>query len=485
MRKLHNVNQKKFDRQVIGVNRWFNSSLYGSHKDKNGCLNYMTGVGKTFTTMLIINRYLKTEGEDKAIMIICPPHLIPQWKEVLHNTFYAQETKNVTIHSPDKLINTGHIYHPPLLIVDELDEFYSKERMKLINKSQIIYKDLLALTATYEDNKGRHHEVAKFCPIIDKIGEKEALAKGYISNFIEYNLGVDFTREEREEHDKLSQLIREGLSKFGKGSLDLAMKCIGGGKTTDGTRHSSSVYCFNWAKYNGWKEGLNLANPADEVLHNLWNPRVIFGYAINLLKVIKARKELIYNASNKLNEASQILENFRFTKTIVFNQSIVFADLLYNVMQDLQPDNAVIFHSKIKTQMLPSPKTGKLIKFGATRLKRRAIERIKNGSANHLITSSVLDKGLDIPDLKLGVTTSGTQNPTPYIQRGGRVKRVDKSNIEEVVILVNLYVKKSKDVTWLKNRQSRSNNIIYWINGADEISYKPKVKEEGINIKDI
>ena len=486
MRELKNINQKKLKRQKEGINRWFNSSLYGSYKDRNGCMNYATGFGKTFTSALIINKYLK-EKEKASIMIICPPFLVSQWQEVLNSLFYKKEIRNVNIFSPDKLIRGGLIYHPDLLIIDELHEFYNKERMNLINKKQIIYRDLLALTATYEDNKDRHLEIQSFCPIVDKIGESEAISKGYISKFIEYNLGLEFTREEAKEHERLSKLIREGLSKFGKGSLTLAMQCLSGGKRANGEFYKSTFFCYNWAKYNGWREGLNLANPADRELNDLWNPSMIFGYSVNLMRNIKNRKELIYTSSNKLAAAVAILENFKYTKTIVFNQSIVFADLLYNIMNDLQPDNAVIFHSKVKTQMLPSPKTGKLIKFGAIRLKKRAIERIKSGQANHLITSSVLDKGLDVPDLKIGVTTSGTQNPTPYIQRGGRVKRVDKSNKEGVVILVNLYIKKSKDVTWLKNRQSRSNNIIYWINDVNEISYKPKQKEQGINIniKDI
>lgn len=484
MRKLENINKNKYERQLIGCNRWFNSSFNGSYKDKNGCLNYCTGVGKTFTTMLIIDRYLK-EQPNSTIVILCPPHLIAQWTEVLKNTFYAKEIATVYIHSPEKLINSGLILNPALLIVDELDAFYSTQRMKLINKSQIKYQDLLGLTATYEDTKNIYLTVAKFCPIIDKIGETEAINKGWISKFIEYNLGLEFTPEEQEQHKKLSTAIREGLSKFGKGSLPLAMRCLSGGMTKEGNKHSSTEYCYNWAKYNGWRENLNPSNISDQETHNLWNPRMVFSYAVNLMRAIKARKDLIYNASNKLTATTEILENFKYTKTIIFSQSILFADLLYGIMNEFQPNNSVIYHSKIQTQLFPSEKTGKLIKHGKTLLKRRAINRLKNGSSKHLITSSVLDKGLDIPDVKIGITTSGTQNPTQAFQRGGRVKRKDFTNENGVVILINLYIKNSKEVTWLSNRQSTYKHIVYWIDFTNQISYKPQIKEEGINIKDI
>ena len=484
MRALKNINEAKLARQDIGVDRWFNSSFNGAHKDRNGCLNYFTGVGKTFTAMRIIGRYFQYKP-NASIVIICPAHLVPQWKQVLKDTFYAKEIETVYVYSPEYLINNQSILHPHLLIVDEFDAFYSEKRMKLIDKTQIKYQDLLALTATYEDLNNKYLEVQKFCPIIDRIGEKEALAKGYISKYIEYNLGLDFTQEEQKAHKEFSEKIREGLSKFGKGSLPLAMKCIAGGKTKDGRKHTSTSYCFDWAKYNGWREGLNLNNPSDRELNDLWNPRMVFIYAINLMKAIKNRKDLIYNASNKLDATVRILENFKFTKTIIFSQSTVFADLVYNIINELQPDNAVIYHSKIKTQMLPSPKTNKLIKFGAVRLKRRAIERLANGQSKHLITSSVLDKGLDIPDLKLGVTTSGTQNPTQNTQRKGRTTRLDKQDKEGVVILVNLYIKNSKEVTWLRNRQANNNNLIYWINDVSEISYKPSIKEDKITLDNI
>lgn len=475
---MKQLNEKKYERQLIGVNKFFNSGTLGlSHKDRCGCLNYCTGVGKTFTATLILKEY-KNRGQFPTTVILVPSHLIKQWEGVIASNFTLEDRKKIKLYSPDYVLTNKLILNPQLLIVDEVDAFYSEKRFNLLNKTYIRYIDFLSLTATYEDINNRHLDFKPFCPIIDKISEKEALKEGYISKYIEYNFGLEFTEEEQEAHDRYSTLIREGLSKFGKQGLNLAIKCLSGGKHENGTKYTSTQFCQGWAQYNGWHK------EANQETQDLWHPHKVFGYAVNLFKVIKKRKDLIYNNSVKLETSVKLLQKFSNTKTVVFSQSTIFANTLYGIINEKNPNNAVIYHSNVETQYFPSPKTGDLIKHGKVRLKKRAIRRINEGSSNHLITSSVLDKGLDIPDLKMGITTSGTQNPTQYKQRKGRPIRLDTDSPDSVSILINMYMKNSKEVDWLKKRQSESNNIIYWIEDVNEISYKPKVKQK-INIKDI
>tara|TARA_R110000772_G_C13310328_1_gene440515 strand:- start:43742 stop:45202 length:1461 start_codon:yes stop_codon:yes gene_type:complete len=486
MKNREGLDQKKLTRQLQGVERWFNAgSLNLAHKDQCGCLNYFTGVGKTFTAMLLIDEYFKRFPNTNVIIVVPNEHLVTQWKKELAEVFYKKEIEYIKVYSADHIISNKLIIHARLLIVDELDAFYSEKRKGILLKEYIVYVDILALTATYEDVQDRHIEFRTVVPIIDKIGEKEAIAKGYISEFIEYNLALSFSDEEQRLHDKYTKQIREGLSKFGKGSLNLAMKCLSGGKTKDGTYHKSTHFCYGWARYNNWTPDLNLERKDHAIINSLWNPNLIFGYALNLMKAIKNRKNLIYESGSKLNASVEILEKFALTKTIVFSQSTKFADRLYGIINQLNPDNAVIYHSKIATIMLPSEKTGKLQKHGKVRLKKRAINRINSNLSNHLITSSALDKGLDIPKLKLSITTSGTQNPTQYQQRGGRVKRIDMASPESVSIVVNLYIKNSKEIDWLRKRQSTSNNLIYWVNEIEQISYKPQQSNNEIHIDNI
>ena len=46
-------------------------------------------------------------------------------------------------------------------------------------------------------------------------------------------------------------------------------------------------------------------------------------------------------------------------------------------------------------------------------------------------------------------------------------------------------MKNSKELDWLKKRQDKGSNIIYWIDSVDDISYKPKKITKGIDINDI
>lgn len=473
------INEKKLDRQLQGVSRYFNSGKLGlSYKDRCGCLNYMTGVGKSYTAILVIKRYFKTNSNTNIVLLV-PSPLLTQWEKVVNTHFTKYQSKYIQMYSPDHILNNNIILNPDVLIVDELDAFYSEKRFKLLDKTFIRYKDILGLTATYEDINGRHIPVQQFCPIIDKIGEEEAIREGYISEYIEYNLGLEFNEEEQELHKKLSEDIRKGLSKFGN-KLDLAYNCLSGGKHSNGTKYTSTQFCQGWAQHNGWSTN------APQDVQDLWNPTAIFHYAVHLSRAIKKRKDLIYTSVSKLSATIEIMQRFANTKSVIFSQSTDFANNLYGIINSLIPDNAVIYHSKVETQYFPSPKTGLPLKHGKVRLKKRAIHRIQNNLSNHLITASSLDKGLDIPELKLSVTTSGTQNPTQYKQRKGRPIRVDTKNKNSVSIIVNLYMKRSKEVDWLKKRQSLSTNIIYQIDSIDEISYKPIIrKNDEINMNNI
>src|SRR5690606_23822931 len=96
-------------------------------------------------------------------------------------------------------------------------------------------------------------------------------------------------------------------------------------------------------------------------------------------------------------------------------------------------------------------------------------------------TASALDKGLDVIDIRLAIVTSGTSNWTQHKQRGGRAKRVEEDeNI--IVLIINLFIKGTKDEDWLKDRQSKSNNVVYWVDSIDEINYQPK-KARTFNLK--
>ena len=479
-----NINKDKLDRQLIGVDKWFNSSKYGAIKDKRGAGVYVMGFGKTYLAILVIKRLFE-ENPLTNIVIIVPANVLQQWEDTLKENLYKKELKLISLFTPHYIVNNEFRIQTDVLIVDEMHECYSTELCKVIDKTYIRYSDNLGLTGTYEDNTNRHLRYKELFPVIDRIDEKEGIEKGYIAPYIEFNIAVTLTEEEQALNERYSKEIANSMSKFPKGyGFDLASKCLKGGKDKRGIKYEGKNYVYAYAHKKGWRRDLDLSVPYNREINDLWNPSKIFGYATNLFNSVRNRKTLLYNASNKIKICIELCEKFSNLKTIVFSQSTNFADKLDLLLNDKEKNVSVVYHSQLQTIMLPSPKTGKLIKFGGVRLKRRAIERIKTGESRIICTASSLDKGFDVQDMGLGITASGTSNFNQYKQRGGRTKRIDIFNKNKLALLVNLYIVNSQEEKWLKERQSKSNNKVYWVSSVDEISFSP-VDKADINFNSI
>lgn len=476
------INYKKLQRQQKGVDRWSNSSLYGANKDYRGTLNYFTGVGKTYTAILIIKKLFRINNTYSIVILVPSDALYKQWTEELSKHFNKGQLHFINIYTPHKIIVNNIKIKCGLLIVDEIHLFYSKEFINIINGKTIQFEKNLALTASYYDRDNRYKQIENLYPVIDEIREEEAIKEGYISPFIEFNVGVELTEKEREAYERFSKVIKNNINKFGKGGLKLAQKCLSG----DGKKgkYSGKQYCFGWAKHNGWSSNLDMTIERDREIDNIWNPNTIFGYAINLMKAIKHRKDILYKSENKLKACIDIINHFEDKKILVFSQSTEFADDLGSELNIDNPDRAVVFHSQLETTMMPSPKTGKLIKFGKTRLRKRALKRFKENTSRIICTASSLDTGFDDTSVDIGITASGTSNYTQYKQRGGRVKRLNILKPDKVALIINLYAIDTQDEVWLKKRQSKSSHGVYWTNEIKDISYNPVV-ENDINIDNI
>lgn len=476
------IDKKKLERQVLGVNKFLNSSVYGSHKDGVGTLYYGTGVGKTYTAFLIRDALLAKNENLHTVIIVPSENLLNQWNERLNEHYYKKDLISVEVYTAHYLVENNLRIHTDFLIVDELHEFYTDKRYELIDKTYIQYDYLLGLTATFYDSKNRHKRMETLCPIIDTISEQEAIEQGYISNYIEYNLGLTLDEVEQTNYDSFTEVISKNMPKF-NGDLSLATKCLSGGMH-NGQHYTGIQICSGWATHKGWRRNLNLNDIKDAEIDALWNPGKVMGYAKELMNAIRARKTLLYNSKSKVKATVELIQKYDKLKTIVFSQSTSFADLIGKHCNEAEKGCAVVYHSQLATQMLPSPSTNKLIKFGKVRLKRRALEKLRDGSSRAIITASSLDKGFDVEDIRLGITASGTQNFTQYIQRSGRVKRKEIFNPNVIVLIINLYIKDSKDYHWLIKRQSKSNSLIHWVNSVDEITFNP-IPNDVFTIDDI
>jgi superfamily II DNA or RNA helicase len=164
-------------------------------------------------------------------MIVVPGDALKkQWITELHQ----HDIHNVQVYTANYFTDNKFEMNSKLLIVDELHEFYSEERSKIIDGTYIKYKFNLFVTGTLEDPKNRHLKVLEYSPLIDYITEDEAIKNGWVSQYIEYNLGIELTEERRVKYQEYSDEIARLNAKFGKYGFELASKCLQGGENKEG-----------------------------------------------------------------------------------------------------------------------------------------------------------------------------------------------------------------------------------------------------------
>lgn len=460
-------------RQEICVDKWFSANC-------DGILDIHPGVGKTFIASLAIKR-LEKEVKSTYVVVVPSSELEIQWKRKIIEFFPQYLIDRVVIKTMHTVISEGLNYDVETLIIDEIHEFTTEERLKIIDGTIIKFKRFLGLTGSGDDKNfkfiTRHHK------IIDYISGEEAIEKGYISASIEYNLALDLTLVEKELYDNFTNTINKNLPKF-ENNLTYAQFVLSGGKHSTGVYYSGAGWAWGLAVKKGWHKNLDLSRESDKTIDSMWNPNLFIGYAKNLINAIRGRKHLLCTATAKYNTILEILNRFNKIKTILFSESTDFADKIALILNK-NNHPTVVYHSKLKTIMCTSSKSGKFIKMGKVRLKKEALDKIRDGRARVLSVTKSVDKGLDIPDLRMGITSSGTQGTTQYKQRSGRpTRREDDPTYDLPVLLINLYIKDTQDEKWLVTRQENNTHKVIDITQVSQIDYTPPSNHE-FNILDL
>lgn len=476
------INKSKDGRQQIGIDKFRQSSIYGSSANGRGVWQYPTGFGKTTGTIKLLKAMLEKRPNLTFIVLVHRDALRDQWEAILKKEITSSEC-NYAVYTPNQIIQDLEYFTTDFLIADELHRYYGKSYIDCINGTKIKFKWNLGLSATPIDRDNVYKSISYLWPIIDRITEREALDNNWISEYVEYNLGLELPQDEAQKYLKYSDTISKHHNKFGKDSIKLASRCAMGGVDSQGKYFTPMTWATVVAESNGWHPNLNLDNEVEAEIDNLWNPNKVRNYATRYMDSIRARKELLYNSPVKKEYVLQLLQRFKEVKIVCFSQSTTFAENIadaYNAMTSTR--QAVVYHSDLASRPLQDDdggwilyksgaKKGQRKIFGKKLLKKDAIEGMKKSKYRILSTASALDDGLDIPDLQIGITSSGTSNFIQHAQRSGRVKRLDES-IQNGVLLINLYFKDTKDYDWLLQRQKGSTNPIYWVDSIEMIEFE-------------
>jgi len=517
------INKSKYVRQIESINKWIANGY-------NGALELTMQFGKTLIGAIATEIFRK---ENKDVIIIVPSEAIyRQWK--LRFAEYAEylddnltiiskdyiEGKEVRLFTSHEIINNKTRLDTDLLIIDELHKFTSDERLKILDGTFVKYSNILALTGTYPRDKKVFSIISNLCPIVDTITEKEAIDRGWISDFIEYNLAVNLSDTDKVKYEKFSEPIKETLELFKttdklfvdgqnnpifNSSFDVITGCLYGKNTKYGRIDADALRRL-LARKQGWSSDLDMNIEYNAQRDLYWNPNNIYDRVKKFMNQVRNRHEILINNVPKMKQVIEIFNKYT-EPTICFNESTSFADRLCDEINSLfntekqenwLKDIATVYHSKAKRVLIDSEtgnpitykggsRKGQIKIFGEASIKADAIAGMASGRYYFISTVKSLSEGFSLPKLSQVITTGGDTNPTRYKQQNGRGKTLDFFNPEKVTRIINIYIDDfdslitkdknelpirimSRDKSKLIARQSDSKHTIIWVNSVDEIS---------------
>jgi len=172
--------------------------------------------------------------------------------------------------------------------------------------------------------------------------------------------------------------------------------------------------------------GIKLASPDDF-------KRVVMatGYdskAYDALRAWDEARRIAFNSKNKLVKLRELLEKHRGDKIIIFTR---YNDLVYVISR--------LF-------LIPA------ITHKTSKDERKAIlDGFKRGKFKAIVSSQVLDEGIDVPDANIGIIMSGSGSAREFIQRLGRILRPSRG--KDKAILYELVSRETGEVNTARRRR--------------------------------
>jgi len=120
------------------------------------------------------------------------------------------------------------------------------------------------------------------------------------------------------------------------------------------------------------------------------------------------------NSEEKLNLLAERLETYRDEKILIFT---LYNDLVYTISRRF---------------LIPA------VTYQTTREERREIlTNFGNGKYKVIVTSQVLDEGVDVPDASVGLILGGTGSAREHVQRLGRLLRKKEGKTAKLIEIIS------------------------------------------------
>ena len=332
--------------------------------NKKGAVVMPTGAGKTIFAMKII------EKMSSSTFIVVPTlDLVNQWKKELKKAFSI-----------------------------DIGEFTGNK--KKLGPITVSTYNSAYINAAYLGNKFK-------LLIFDEVHHLPSESFRHIAEMFAspYRLGLTATFERDDGlHDELPKLIGDKIYEIspeplaGEYLADFETKKI----TVDFTEEEQVEYDGAQSTFKNYliSRNIKMRGPKDFqkiVMRSGRDPK-----AREAILARNKAEKLAFNSKNKINELAKLLD--KDNRTIIFTK---YNNMVYKISKRfLIP---CITHKTKKDE------------------RKEILEKFKGGIYCAIVSSRVLDEGIDVPEANVGIILSGTGSSREYIQRLGRILRPAKN----------------------------------------------------------
>ena len=400
-----NVNEIKDKVQRQALNTWFKNKCRGT-------LEMATGVGKSRCGVLAAD-YVCKNKQDAKILIITPTETIRDdaWQAEFEKWGCESLLESNVVRACIQTVYKWENKHFDLVIADEIHNYIPTVK----NKDYQFFKffennkfdKILGLSASIATSlMPRLWSVA---PVVYKVDVQKALELGLISPFVVYNLAVNLTAEERLRYEKadavFNKLFQIFTNRRGHRDIRVLFSCL------------NPVHFKKFCIHEGYSP--------EEYAEMKYYPH-------RCHQALKARKDILYNAENKVHAIEELVNKLSDRRGIVFSQSIDFANEVY---RELGSEISTAFHSKITKK----------------NRKKRIDDFNDLETPTRIICSAMsLNEGANLNDVSLAIIASGTSKEKDFIQRLGRSVRLQEG---KEAYMIRLYIPGTKDEDWMNSSQ--------------------------------
>jgi len=375
-----------------------------------GIIEMATATGKTLIGLMAIEHLYKTrkEQEKKVVRILAHSNaILAQWRSeiieklgILRNTIPS--TDMICIDNFEINFNTYQLVHrqpynypTDLLIADEVHHGAASEFRNALS----IGNWKMGLSATVDGKEKMEILEDVLGPKVFTFSLREAQDKNILPKFKWVVHPVFLSIDELEEFIELSRKLLELLGIISRDYKKKIKELFGEDVGNNQITVTEVIKYMEKARYRNMLDKL----PEE------W--KIFQG-------LILKRRWIVHRSIPKLDNAIELAKKYIEVgkKVMIFTMDISSCDLIRERLkkENVSENNLFIVHSEVKGDI---PKI---------------LKRFKEAKYGVLIGARMLDEGIDIPDVEIGINVSSSKTRLQLVQRIGRILRKNKPEKEPV-----------------------------------------------------